>query len=174
MGSFWQIGGWLGWIYLFHVWQDPQQEWWCTLICSSEREVWRTRWHYEHRHKYWSQPFSSMQEDTLSAHMSKLSDCHLEVCWCCPADIPKPTDGDGWKSSNRRITSLWVDSPVVASDVVMEDNTNGNDAELTSDDEMELSWRTCHMKLQWWWQLLTLLGCQDSTWMMFTCNLNEV
>ena len=36
------------------------------------------------------------------------------------------------------MTPLWSDGPVVASDVSMEDDTYGNDEELTSDDEMEL------------------------------------
>ena len=37
------------------------------------------------------------------------------------------------------MTPLWFDGPVLASDIVMEDDTNANDKELTSHDEMELS-----------------------------------
>ena len=54
--------------------------------------------------------------------------------------IPKPTDSHVWKSSDGRMTPLWFGDPVVASDVAMEDDTDGNDEELTSDDKMELSY----------------------------------
>ena len=37
------------------------------------------------------------------------------------------------------MTPLWFDGPVVASDIVMENDSNANDKELTLEDDMELS-----------------------------------